>query len=118
MYSNTYFKKVQVGIGVDIELLLRASMQRCLFLRPFSGVYVGYGATPGLKTYFMTVRDLMLKVKTDIVPAMTDLVKLGVITEHYVNKTLCHHSHAKDFVAGLLPIIKGNPEKLHKAHRG
>lgn len=82
--------------------------------KSFSGVYVGLDGNPSLKTYTMFVRDLSKGVETDIVPAMTDLVKDGCIQEHRIGSSLCHYAFAKPFYNSLTRIVREFPHKLHR----
>lgn len=85
--------------------------------KPFSGIYVGWDGVPGLRTYSMMVRDLVKGVKTDIGPAMTEMVASGAIREHQVGEALCHASYGKDFFEAITTIVKHAPEKLHTKTR-
>lgn len=81
--------------------------------KPFSGIYVGRDGAPALKTYTMTVRDLLRGVQTNIVAAMTKLIEDGVISEHRINETVCHSAGAKAFFDALIVIVREHPEMLH-----
>ena len=83
--------------------------------KDFSGIYIGYDRVPRLTTYTMTVRNRLLKVETDIRPAMGCLLDEGVITAGNIGKALSHSTKAAVFVKSLLPIITDKPEWLHRS---
>lgn len=82
--------------------------------KSFSGIYIGEDRVPILKTYSMMVRDILKGVKTDIIPAMQQLVDDKIIFESQINNTLCHFTYANPFSEHLMKIIKNHPEMLHK----
>ncbi len=111
---------VSLGLGFNATFTMTHHVEsisgacRYRYEKPFSGIYVGRDGSPSLKTYSMMVRDVSRGVQTDIVPAMSRLVEQGVIKEHRVGEARCHSSRSRDFVAGLLPIVRDFPEMLHK----
>ena len=80
----------------------------------FSGIYLDYERQPELRTYSMFVRATP-RIKTDIVPGMTELVEKGVIQQGMVGDTIIHYARAVTFFDNMSLIVKNNPEKLHHA---
>jgi aminoglycoside 3-N-acetyltransferase len=81
-------------------------------IKQFSGLYVGYDRMPRIKTYSMFVR-LNDRYKTYIVPAMNELLAVGVIKEVQVGAAKVHFATANDFYDNMSVIVKEHPEKLH-----
>ncbi len=78
----------------------------------FSGIYVDRDGRAETRTYSMFVRK-NLKVKTYIVPGMTELLERGVIREIVVGEAKVHFAKAAEFFDNMSQIVRTHPEKLH-----
>lgn len=92
-----------------IEYKVGATYRR---IKRFSGIYVDKDNVAQVKTYSMCVRKT-LRVKTYIVPGMTELHERGVIKEIEVGKAKVHYMRANDYFDNMGPMIVEHPEKLH-----
>ena len=108
-----------VSIGLDwnntfsfhhyVEYRVGAHYRR---VKGFSGIYVDKSRQAQVKTYTMCVRRT-LKVKTYIVPAMSELHARNIIEEVDVGSTQVHFCRASTFFEHMGEIIRTHPEKLH-----
>lgn len=114
---------VSLGLGFNATFTMTHHVEsiggacRYRYEKQFPGTYVGRDGVPRPKTYSMMVRDVSRGVRTDIIPAMTELVRSGAIKEHAFGPAACHWSRSKDFVAGLLPIARERPDMLHRIEK-
>ncbi|MCX5847517.1 MAG: AAC(3) family N-acetyltransferase [Deltaproteobacteria bacterium] len=81
-------------------------------VKGFSGIYVDKNNQAQIKTYTMYVRRT-LKVKTYIVPAMSELYARKIIEAVDVGSTKVHFCRASTFFDHMGEIIRTHPEKLH-----
>jgi aminoglycoside 3-N-acetyltransferase len=81
-------------------------------IKAFSGIYVDKSGQAQVKTYTMCVRRT-LKVKTYIVPAMSELHARKIIEEVDVGGTKVHFCRADTFFEHMGEIIRTHPEKCH-----
>jgi len=102
-FNNTFSMHhyVEYNVGCDYRRV-----------KEFSGIYVGYGRGPSLRTYSMFVRKND-HVKTYIVPGMNELLAAGIIREVRVGAATVHFSAAADFFDNMSVIVREHPEKLH-----
>jgi aminoglycoside 3-N-acetyltransferase len=114
---------VSLGLGFNSTFTLTHHVEsvsgacRYRYEKHFPGTYVGRDGARREKTYSMMVRDVARGVRTDIIPAMTELVRQGAIKEHAFGPAACHWSRSKDFMAALLPIARERPEMLHRIEK-
>ncbi len=108
---------VSIGLGWNytfsiqhyVEYRVGANYRR---IKAFSGIYVDKNGQAQVKTYTMSVRRT-LKVKTYIVPAMTELHARNIIEEVDVGKAKVHFCRAGTFFEHMGEIIRTHPEKCH-----
>lgn len=81
-------------------------------VKEFSGIYIGHDRVPLLKTYTMCVRREQ-RIKTYIVPAMTELLESGIINQILIGETKIHYANASLFFDNMSKIVENHPEKLH-----
>ena len=81
-------------------------------VKNFSGLYVGYDGVPQIKTYSMYVRAT-LWVKTDIEPAIQDLIDRNIMQEAELGSARVQYVRARPFYDAWTEIAKIHPEKLH-----
>ena len=108
-----------VSIGLDwnntfsfhhyVEYRVGAHYRR---VKGFSGIYVDKSRQAQVKTYTMCVRRT-LKVKTYIVPAMSELHARNIIEEVDVGSTQVHFCRASTFFEHMGEIIRTHPRNCH-----
>jgi aminoglycoside 3-N-acetyltransferase len=81
-------------------------------IKVFSGIYVDKDRRAQVRTYTMNVRRT-LRVRTYIVPAMTELHARNIIEEVDVGKAKVHFCRANTFFEHMGEIIRTHPEKCH-----
>lgn len=81
----------------------------------FSGIYIGNNGIPETRTYSMLVRKH--GVLTDMAPALTELIKRGVIKKGVIGQAEVLCTPMQEFCKEMSKIIKDHPEKLHKLER-
>jgi len=98
-FSNHHY--VEYRIGVPYRKI-----------KSFSGIYVDREGQAKLKTYTMFARK-NLKVKTYIVPAMSELYERKIIKDVSVGSTKVHYCRINSFFKHIGEIVRTHPQKLH-----